>query len=228
MAKGPIITSAVEQLIIKVYLRKPTSLAKKIREEVNDRLRKNDPSIAPEWPSLSSVQKVLARIHKKERELPRDPEDRPWSVSNLTQYPIPPETLPAVLRAWADALHRGAPLTIREVRWAARLYYVIKESGYLDAGLLSTMARKYAFAEKTASFVTAKVHITDRQEEDKLWVLWRDDAILCHFMTRDERPLRKVVKEMKCRMPHMLEDEEDWDEEKRCGIEALFKTIESW
>ena len=228
MAKGPIITSAVEQLIVEVYLRKPSRLAKEIREEVNDRLRKNDPSIALEWPSLSSVQKVLARIHKKEKELPRDPEDHPWSVLDLTQYPIPPETLPAVLRAWADALHYGAPLTIREVHWAARLYYVIKESGYLDAGLLTTMARKYAFAEKTVRFVTAKVMITDRQEADKLWVSWRNDAMLCYFMNQDERPLRKAVKEIKRRMPYLLEDKEDWDEEKRRGIEALIKTIESW
>ncbi len=228
MAKGRIITSAVEQFIIKVYLRRPTWRAREIREEVNARLRENDPSITPEWPSLSAVQKVLARIHKKEKELPQDPEDRPWSVSDLTQYPIPPETLPTVLRAWADALHWSAPLTIREVRWAARLYYITKESSVFDVGLLATMARKYAFAEKTIRFVTATVKITDRQEEDKLWMLWRDDSILYYFMNQDERPLRKVVKEMKRRMPYMLEDAEDWDEEKRRGIEALIKKIELW
>ena len=232
MAKGPIITSEVKQLIIKAYLRKPTWRAKEIREEVNTRLRENDPSIAPEWPSLSAVQKVLARIHKQERELPRDPEDRPWSVSDLTQYPVPPEALPTILRAWANALHWSASLTIREVRWAARLYYLIKESSVFDVGLLTTMARKYAFAEKTVSFVRAHVKVTDRQEEDKLWLSWHDDAILCYFMNQDERPLRKVVKEMKRRMPHILEDmlkdKEDWDEEKRHGMEALIMKIESW
>lgn len=222
MAKGPIITTAIEQLIIKTHLEKPAWRAKEIREEVNAQLRKNDPSISPGWPSLSTVQKVLARIHKKERESPPDPEDAPWSVSDLTQYPIPPEVLPAVLRAWADALEMGTPLTIRQVRWAARLYYVIKESGFLDGRLLATMARKYAFLEKTIMFLAANDKLSVK--EQKQWLLWHDDSILYYFMAKDDRPIGKVVKKMKHTMPYMLGD---WDEEKRYGIEALEKMIES-
>ncbi len=222
MAKGPFVTYSVERLITQVYLENPDWRAKDIREEVNTRLRKNDPGIAPGWPSVSTIQKVLARIHNKKRELPPDPEDSPWSISDITQHPIPPEVLPAVLSEWADALVRGKPLTVREARWVACLYHVIKESGYRDAGLLAVMAGKYALLEKTTQFLTVKDKLPEK--EQKMWLAAYDDSVLYYFMTKDDRPIRKVVTQVKRRMPNMFKDR---DEEQRLGIEALVKKIES-
>ncbi len=194
MARGPIIAYSIEQLITKVYLENPGWRSKDVREEVSTRLRKNHPDMAPEWPGLSAVQKVLARVHKKERELPPDHEDSPWSVSDITEYPIPPEALPTVLREWADALVKGKPLTIREARWAARLYHVIKESGYLDAGLLTVMAEKYALLEKTIRLLTARDKLPDK--EQKMWLLWQDDSVLYYFMAKDDEPIKWQTTDM--------------------------------
>jgi len=120
MAKGPLVTDAVEALIAAVYQKHPKWKASEVRNEVDYRLHKDNPKLPPGWPSLSTVQKVLAKIRKK-NELPPAPQAKPWSTATLGDYPIPPEALPRVLELWRFRLDRGEKLSIREAKWAARL-----------------------------------------------------------------------------------------------------------
>ncbi len=124
MPKGPIITDEVKNRIARVYLEHPDWTAKDIQGEVHVQLLKSDPQIPPGWPGLSTVQKVLAPLRAVEAEMYSESKwlDRAWDVSTMAEDEIPPETLPTVLKMvvhFRQTLKRQ--MTIREVRWAARL-----------------------------------------------------------------------------------------------------------
>ena len=124
MPKGPIITDAVKNRIARTYLEHPDWTAKDIQGEVHAQLLKGDPQIPPGWPGLSTVQKVLAPLRAVEAEMYSESKwlDRPWDVTTMAEDEIPPETLPTVLKMvvhFRQTLKRQ--MTIREVRWAARL-----------------------------------------------------------------------------------------------------------
>ena len=124
MPKGPIITDAVKNRIARVYLEHPDWTAKDIQGEVHAQLLKGDPQIPPGWPGLSTVQKVLAPLRAVEAEMYSESKwlDRPWDVTTMAEDEIPPEALPTVLKMmvhFEQTLKRQ--MTIREVRWAARL-----------------------------------------------------------------------------------------------------------
>ena len=195
MAKGPIIRNSVRELIVGVHQEHPTWRAKEIQRKVNDTLRERNPRISRDWPGVSAVQKVLAPIHAKERKLPPDPKDRPWSVLDIVQYPIPPDTLPFILRQWNIRLLRGKPLTIRHVLWTARLYYVLKESkyyalGYGDRAIL--FDEIYTMRERAINLIGER----PKSRKD-MWEYWYWDAWLYKNMTGDSELYEKAEQKIR-------------------------------
>ena len=142
MAKGPIVTKEVEARIASVYQKHPKWKAPQVRSEVNFLLRKNNPELQYSWPSLSTVQKVLATVRRRMKELPVAPQDKPWSIATLDQYPILPEALPTVLKVWKSRIEKGEGFTIREAKWMARLSRLIT-----DIETLSAKTSQYARTE---------------------------------------------------------------------------------
>ena len=61
--------------------------------------------------------------------------DEPWTVQsmNIPDCSIPAEALPSVLQVWFFAQQWDHPFTIREARWAARLYAAITNTEPLYA-----------------------------------------------------------------------------------------------
>ena len=146
MAKGPIVTKAVEILIARVYQKHRKWKAPEIQREVSYLLHAENPGLPSHWPGLSYVQKVLAIVRKKAKELP-DPQEKPWSMATLDEYPISPEAIPEVLRIWALRMESGISFTIREAKWAARFSaFILSESGY-GRRTISTLASQYARLE---------------------------------------------------------------------------------
>lgn len=149
MAKGPLITPQVEALIASVYEQHPKWKAPMVRNEVESILRKKNRNSPKGWPSLSIIQKTLATVRKNLAN--PSPEDEPWSLSSLGEFPIPPEALPKVVEEYKrhrlgegtgedkvfplpeklkqDLLKKGVNLdrfpktqfTIRDAKWVARL-----------------------------------------------------------------------------------------------------------
>ena len=142
MGKGPLITAVVEALIGGVYQKHPKWKAPEVRSEVSLILRQENPKLPSGWPSLSTVQKVLATVRRKAKELPKKPLDQPWGMGTLDKNPISPEAVPAVLRVWKSCFEKGVGFTIREARWAAWLSGLIA-----DTEKLSTTASWYARTE---------------------------------------------------------------------------------
>jgi hypothetical protein len=157
MAKNPLITSEVKRVITKIYFEHPDWRAKEIRDEVETQLHEQNLHFKPGWPGLSAVQKELTTIRKRESERPSelDELDKPWSVGSLNKHPIPPESLPAVMRVYyAERLDQRTfeylkkaqnLLTIRQALWIARLATV-----YKDPVTLVYIARFYAMDERVA------------------------------------------------------------------------------
>jgi len=113
------ISAENETAIISYALTNPlprAKLAELIQKEVN-------------WDGPAPEIEVLERKISKYRNTPMDkPEDKLWSITTLEKYPLPPETLPAVLKVW---LHQKeinlVPFTIRQAKWVARLSFVVKD-----------------------------------------------------------------------------------------------------
>jgi hypothetical protein len=124
MPHGPIITDSVKNCIARVFLDHPDWTSYKVHSEVHARLLKADPQVIPDWPKLSTIQKVLAKLRAVKADMYPKLQwlDEPWDVTTMAKDEIPPEALPTVLKM---AVHfkqtLGRQMTIREVRWAARL-----------------------------------------------------------------------------------------------------------
>ena len=142
MGKGPLITAGVEALISGVYQKYPKWKAPEVCAEVIYMLRKDNPKLPSGWPSLSTVQKVLATVRRKVKELPNNPLDQPWGMGTLDEHPISSEAVPAVLSVWKSCFEKGVGFTIREAKWAARLSGLIA-----DTEKLYITARRYARTE---------------------------------------------------------------------------------
>jgi hypothetical protein len=140
MAKGPPITEGVEAVIAIVHRKHPKWKAPMVRNEVDYILHKEDHKLPPHWPSLSSVQKVLATVRKKDNK--PNPEEMPWSTATLDSYPISPEALSIVLKMWKSRIEKGDTFTIREAKWVARLSRLLE-----DIEKLSSKASQYAQTE---------------------------------------------------------------------------------
>jgi len=138
MARGPTITSRVKQIIAKIYYDHPDWTAKEIQNEVSNHVQKMKLNSRPDWPGLSAIQKELGDLRKVV-----NPRDNPWNVLSLSEFELPPESLPTVLEVWVHTtLNTPRPLTIREAKWVSYLYVVIK-----DIQRLSKESRRYAFWE---------------------------------------------------------------------------------
>lgn len=164
MAKGLVITDRVRRLIARVYLQNPDWRAKEIRLEVNDRLLKENPQLPPDWPGLSSIQKELANMRKREseRSLEQRELDRPWSIGTLVDYPIPADAIPKLLGIRAiltEVKSWGWGFTIRQALWAARLHRVVE-----GVGDLFCLAIIYAWEERICEFTGTKMDTSDYDE----------------------------------------------------------------
>ncbi len=196
MAKGPIVTTKVEVLIASVYQKHPKWQAKDVHKEVSLILRKSNPKLPPGWPGLSTVQKVLATVRKNMKETPLDPQDKPWSMGTLNEYPIPPDAIPSVLKVWKFREEQTykfnfegvevpeydrKSLTIRQAKWVGRLSHVTMpgETGYLSTGYLTMMATDYAETEQANELAgnpgTYNTHAADAFITGLEWPYHKDE-----------------------------------------------------
>jgi hypothetical protein len=183
MARGRKVTVEVRDLIIRVHERDRKVKAKKVREAVEGTLRgsKDYEKLRPipqGWPSLSTVQKVLADFHQREGKLSAQDKEQeePWDMSTLGKHPIPSEVVPVVLDVSMQSQH---PLTIREAKWIGRLYsllsMVLSQQG-IDKALIAFiegMAVYYATSERIGELMGERVSPTM-------------DRVLWEFLTKRE------------------------------------------
>ena len=117
-------------------------------------------------PSRDTLNKMISSARNNP-----DPKDKPWSLLTLSDYDIAAEALPTVFELWAYALGEYKnPLTIREIKWAARLYRIIED----DLEGLLLLSIQYAAYEKSIELLGDKIDLISREvgfrEDTKLYI----------------------------------------------------------
>jgi hypothetical protein len=97
------------------YLKELTShnitrekLAEKMQQDIN-------------WEGKAPEVEVLSKWITKNKKGFKGPQEKSWSISSLDDYPIPPQSLPAVLKAYRQHKEKGIEFTIRQAKWESRL-----------------------------------------------------------------------------------------------------------
>lgn len=212
MARGPIITDEVRTMVANFHIRHPRWKARIIREKIIQLLRRKDPNVPANWPGINAVQKILAEIRKREKELPINPQDKPWSATTLNEYPVSPEALPWVFQVWVhynEAL--DMPLTIREAKWTARLYHLLKER---PIEWLVTMVQHYAWGEKATELANIE------------YVSTADDLLLLTMVQEEEPPkelINKIIKHHGATTRVEISPVEEWAKGHFITIQSLYE-----
>lgn len=87
-----------------------------------------------EMGELPPTEETMIRLISQARNREPNPLDSPWSLISVEKYPnlFPAESLPYILRAWVHVRENlEITFTIRQAKWVARLYTVIKDIGDL-------------------------------------------------------------------------------------------------
>jgi hypothetical protein len=176
MAKAAFLGNNILQVIAGVYLEHKDWRAKEVLVQVNKILA----SIGLNEISLSTIQRELAKYHKKEREqaLPGGIRaiDRIWSIGILKdrEYELPSESLPIVLEIANYRIHaKRMPLTIREALWASKLYPVI--ASFNSGRTLSEIAQ---IIDKWVNAYATQDLINELLGDDKLETTGLDWALI--------------------------------------------------
>ena len=80
MAKGPIVSKKIKQDVAAIYRAHPDWLVKEVQREI-------DKITNGRAPGISSIQKIMVEIKRKEAEEPFINQDRPWSLGTLNESP---------------------------------------------------------------------------------------------------------------------------------------------
>ncbi|MFC1899622.1 hypothetical protein ACFLXP_04765 [Chloroflexota bacterium] len=85
-----------------------------------------------ELPKLRTFQEYIRRARKRNASLKGTSnidESLPWYIEILNDgyFYIAPEIVPFILQLWRYCKNLGPELTIRQVKWATRLYYLVKD-----------------------------------------------------------------------------------------------------
>jgi len=118
MAKGPRVSNDLKRIIAAVYREHRDWRTKEIQAEINRVTNGRAPGI-------SALQKNLVEIRNNEATSQFKNQDRVWSLGTLEEFPMPPEVIPKLLETQRRL---SGTVTIRQAKWMARLFSLIKES----------------------------------------------------------------------------------------------------
>jgi hypothetical protein len=119
------------------FLEKKKHPAKWYRDEAGKALKLAD----RDNPSLRSYEVLLSEI--RPRLLKHNPIDDPWSITTLDNWPIPPDALPIVLKAYKRHFEDKTDFSIRQAKWVARL----SRTDYHDTAVPDAIARTEQLCE---------------------------------------------------------------------------------
>ena len=96
-------------------------------------------------PQKETIEKLISETRQKERQR-EDALDEPWTPASLYKHRLPPEDLPAVLKAYTLRKDTPHPLTVREAKWVAQF-----RATFEDIRTVDMWASRYALADRACS-----------------------------------------------------------------------------
>ena len=142
VGRGPHIPDEWKKHIMHQALTEVNTPRMLLADEILEQMRQSGGARGDKLPDRESIAKLISRARNHD-----DPQDKPWSMATIDQYPIPPEALPAVLRVWKSRLEKDTGFIIREAKWVSRLSALQQEQ---DIEKLSFTANRYALVEKVS------------------------------------------------------------------------------
>ena len=150
MAKGPHLTTAMEDMLTQIFCDDRSITPAKARKLLRKRMRDVglDALFAPDFPGVSAVSKRLRKLRERYEQLSPVAKclDRPWSIFTLGHYPVPPEAIPVVLKEYGRLLssQRIPPphITIRQAGWIGRLSATKSFERWPDLYMLVSLAEE--------------------------------------------------------------------------------------
>jgi len=187
MPQGKKLDRDLKRLIRRAYSDNPNSPRRVIRDEVQSSLRK-DPkyesilSKDPEWPSLTSVHKVV-HDYEEYLETLSGRKELPWSLAEMAHASVHPEALPVIVRQWAACLRDGERLTVRQAEWMGRLFQLYREGPEL-----------FEAAQVLAEWeVGQEVEMERSTTDEGLYYYWLSDYSALKQVSDDRDLLRAVA-----------------------------------
>jgi hypothetical protein len=183
MAKNPLITDEVRQVIAEIYLKHPDWRAKEIRDGVEARLHKQNPRSKPGWPGLSAVQKELTKQRKTNDARPPESKrlDEPWSLGASVNFGISPEANRDLFDIWRVSLAIDRPISIRQARWIVHLRtlypsYLYSQKEYFEKVMrnlwLISQSWLYSIREQVSEIVGEEYFDTTDLDAASFMPLW--------------------------------------------------------
>lgn len=165
--KRATITQRGLELIIRRSLDHPRMPRTKLAEQLQGELE----AMGQDVPEVEVLERKISwwRNHATD-----DPQDKPWSMSTLDEYPISPETLPKIfLLSQAFGPTSMDTVTIRDAKWMARLagfMHIDANSPLSKEGQEKTyglyfIAQNYSKAEQLAEWLKIDLDTTELDEE---------------------------------------------------------------
>lgn len=145
MAKNPLITNEVREVIATIYLNYPDWRAKEIRDGVEARLHEQNPRSKPGWPGLSAVQKELTKQRKTDDTRPPESKrlDEPWSLGASVKHDIPPDASKDLSDMWRVSLAIDRPISIRQAKWIVYLRTLYQGQSIFTQNYSDKVARNF-------------------------------------------------------------------------------------
>lgn len=213
MALKPYLGKEVITKIAEYYLADKDAPAKEIQERVNSWLK--DVKHSNREVSLSTVQRELAKYHKKEKEKEGEPNpiDQPWTIGACAtpEYNIPADMIPVLIKEQELRMKCNlgpGNLTIREALWFARLYPVLSQiaqklfpgdNPLIWHGMVSIASRQYAYKEQVGELMSEQYF--DTKDLD-YWFFIKEDISIWHSLRdwadislKEKRDMRYVEQE---------------------------------
>jgi len=110
-------------------------------------------------PSEETIKRLISHV----RNSPETPLDAPFSLGAVIEHGIPADAIPMLLK-----MQYLRPMTIREARWAAKLYIFAQQYLYADFPefpmLLHRLAADYALRERGCEFQEVPCDTSDLDE----------------------------------------------------------------
>lgn len=207
----------IREVFLEMRERDPKTNATMVAYEIRKEEQARSPNTSKEWPSDSTVRKVIATVRKLEAErqsvmgVDVDLDERPWTLRALAFCDIPPEAVPDIMREWVQnaAYRTASPVTIREAKWIARLRHFGFRRGSND---LYRTAKRYARSEYLS---TLEEYPTTREDafED-----WSADLDALASTQIDREDFFRAFDTIHERTPHPVRDELREKYERRFGI----------
>ena len=162
------VTETTEQAIVDIYWslkkkygKRPT--AQKLLDTVNENIKlKKINNIYP--PGLRKVGYIIADTEERHKHLPQEQQlqQESWSMLSLEKFPLPSGSIPYVLQMWRYSLSLHENLTVRQAKWASRLYSTIE-----DIPLLWIISLDYSH-EEYISMISGQKFDTQKPDQHYL------------------------------------------------------------